>query len=213
MQSIKVLKMIDEGRLEELKAMLQDEIYQDALKKKPGAKQRYSAMKKYFGYTNISRVACQKPAVIEFEGKSVTSFCNSFSLALTKESPGGMELFTDDDGNYPDVGRLVKYDGTPKKIDLDAAIAEAKSKGYKLTKREVNGGDFMLHYNGAYFRLGLVHATYLIIANGSDITAYHNGKNTASLTLENELGTCLILPVRCDADTLALNGITVIDVK
>lgn len=213
MQSVKVLKMIDEGRLEELKVMLQDEIYQDELKKKPGAKQRYTAMKKYFGYTNIARVACQKPMTIEFEGKTVTSFCNSYSLAFTSESPGEIELFTEDDGNYPDVARLVKRNGAPKEIDLDTVFAEAKSKGYKLTKSEVNGGQYLMRYNEAYFRLGLVHATYSIIADGKNVTAYHDGKNTSSLTIENDLGLCLILPIKCEAAFIEENNITVINVN
>lgn len=213
MQSIKVLKMIDEGRIEELKSMLQDEIYQDELKKKPGAKQRYSAMKKYFGYTNISRVACQKPATIEFEGKEVTSFCNSYSLALTTESPGSIELFTDDDGNYPDVGRLVKRSGKPESINLDPVIAEAKSLGYKLTKSEVNGGQYLMRYNEAYFRMGLVHSAYSIIADGGNVTVYHDGKSTSPLTIENDLGLCLILPVKCYESIISSQGITVIDVK
>lgn len=213
MQSIKILEMINHGQIEELKELLQDEIYQDELKKKSGAKQRYSAMRKYFGYTNVSRVACQKPATIEFEGKTVTSFCNSYSLALTVESPGNICLFMDDDGVYPNVNRLIKRDGSPKEINLDAVFAEARSKGYKLTKREVNGGQYLMHYNGAYFRLGLIHATYAIIADGKNVTAYHDGKNISSLTLENELGVCLILPFKCDDEYIVNNDITVIDVK
>ena len=170
-------------------------------------------MKKYFSYTNVSRVCCQKPAVVEFEGKTVTSFCNSYSLTLTNESSGEIELFTDDDGNYPDVARLVNRKGSPEKINLDEAIAEAKSKGYTLNKREVNGGQYLMYYNGAYFRLGLIHATYSIIAYGGDVTAYHDGDNTSSLVIENDLGVCLILPFKCDDDFIESNGVTVINVK
>ena len=213
MQLVHMLKMIDEGRFEELKKMLQDEIYQEELKNKPGSRQRYSAMKRYFKYTNSSRVICQKPATIEFEGREVTSFCNSYSLALTTESPGSIELFTDDDGNYPDVGRLVKRNGKPELINLDMVIADAKSKGYKLTKSEVNKEKYLMYYNGAYFRMGLIHATYAIIADGRDITAYHDGGSTSPLTLENDLGLCLILPVKCDESIIEQNRVTVIDVK
>lgn len=205
--------MINQGKIEDLKEELRDEIYQDALKRKPGAKQRYAAMKKYFGYVNTARTCCEKPAMIEFEGKTVTSFCNAYSLALTSEPCGGIELFTDDDGTYPDVGRLIKYEGKPETIDICKVIAEAKSKGYKLTKKEVNGGEFMMHYNSAYFRLGLVHATYGIIDDGGPVIAHHSGNSVSPIVIENDIGLCLILPVRCDEQFIEDNNITVIDVE
>ena len=85
MNSTKALEMLNNGRIDELKELLRDEIYQDALKKKPGAKQRYAAMKKYFGYVRTGRTCCEKPAMIVFDGKTVTSFCNAYSLVLTSE--------------------------------------------------------------------------------------------------------------------------------
>lgn len=61
--------MLNDGKIEDLKKTLQDEIYQESLKGKPNAKKRYTAMKKYFGYYNSGREAMQKPCVIEFEGE------------------------------------------------------------------------------------------------------------------------------------------------
>ena len=61
MRSVKVLEMLNEGKIDELKNKLQDEIYTDSLKGKPTAKKRYTAMKKYFSYTNNARKCCQKP--------------------------------------------------------------------------------------------------------------------------------------------------------
>lgn len=169
-------------------------------------------MKKYFTYVNTSREVCQKPCMIEFEGKMHTSFCNSFSLTLTTEPCGAIELYTDVD-RYPQVGRLVKREGTPIKIDFAKVFAEAKSKGYKLTKAEVNGCPckFMMHFDGGYFRLGLVEATYGIINNGEAATVYHKKGNVTPITIENELGVCMVLPVKCDAEFIEENGITVIE--
>lgn len=214
MKNTKVLEMINGGRIEELKELLRDEIYADALKNKPGAKQRYAAMKKYFGYVRTAREVCQKPCMIEFEGETRTAFCNSYSLALTTEPCGGIELYTDVD-RYPNVGRLVCRDGLPQKLNLGKVIAEAKSKGYKLTKPEVNGSPtkFMMHYRGGYFRIGLLDATYSIIDNGGEVTAYRKEDNVSPLTFENEIGTCLILPVKCTAEFLAENEITVIEAE
>lgn len=211
MQSVKVLEMINQDRIEELKAMLQDEIYQESLKKKPGAKSRYSAMKKYFGYVKTSRTICQKPASIEFEGDTVTSFCNSYSLALTKESIGELELFTDADGTYPDVGRMIKREGTPVEVDLNNVFAEAKSQGYKLTKSEVNGETFVIRYKGTFYRLGLIDITYSIINDGKKTTVYHSGDKFSPLTIENDIGVCLVLPVKRDDEFCEVNGILIID--
>ena len=211
MQNTKILEMINNGQIEELKGILRDEIYQDILKNKPGAKQRYSAMKKYFTYIKTSRVCCLKPSVIEFEGKNVTSFCNSYSLALTSEPCGSIELFTDSDGNYPNVGNLVRRESDGVKIDICKAVAEAKSLGYKRTKKEVNGGDFMFHYNGAYFRAGLLEATYSIIDDGEKATVYHGGRNVSPIVIENNIGLCLVLPVKCDMDFIKENEIKIVE--
>lgn len=213
MLNTKVLEMINQNRIDELKILLRDEIYQDVIKRKSGAKQRYTAMKKYFSYVRSERACCKKPAIIEFEGDEMTSFCNSYSLALTKEPCGCIGLFTDDDGTYPNVGRFVKREGDVEKVDICGAIAEAKSLGYKLTNKEVNGNNFMLHYNGAYFRLGLVDATYSIINDGDSVVAYHSGNKVSPIVLENEIGLCLILPVKCDDEFILENGRTVIELK
>lgn len=214
MKAIKVLEMLENGQIEALKDALRHEVYSEVLKGKTDAKKRYSAMKKYFSYINMGgRIACQKPAMVIFEGKTVTSFCNSYSLVFTSEPCGAIELFTDADGNYPAVDKIFRRDGEPRRVYLDKALAEAKSKGYKLTKSEVNGGQFMMHYNGAYFRLGLVDATYQIINEGKEVTAYHNGNPVSPLTIENDIGVAMILPVRCDEEFIKDNGITVIEVK
>ena len=212
MKNSKVLEMINQGRIEELKDLLRDDIYQEALKGKHGAKQRYAAMKKYFTYVRTAREVCKKPYMIEFEGRTVTSFCNAYSLALTTEPCGAIELFDPANGNYPDVGRLVNREGGPNKVNFNKAFAEAKSKGYRLSKTEVNGGRFMFHYNGAYFRIGLFDATVSIIDDGGDFTVYHNGKNVSPIIIENDIGVCLILPVKCDSAFIEEHGITVIDI-
>lgn len=212
MQASKTLEMIDQGRIEELKDLLRDEIYQESLKKKSGAKQRYSAMKKYFGYVKSSRTICMKPATIEFEGDTMTSFCNSYSLALTKEPCGSIELFTDSDGTYPNVGRMIKRDGVAALADIGKLIAEAKSKGYKLTKSEVNGGEkFIVRCNDTYYRLGLIDITYSIIDDGRHVNIYQSKDKFSPITIENDIGVCLVLPVKLDEEYIINNGITVID--
>lgn len=198
MRSSKVLEMINSGRIEELKSELRDEIYAEALKNKPGAKKRYSAMKKYFSYIKSAREVCNKPCILEFEGKPHTSFCNSYSLVLTSEPCGEIELFTDID-RYPNMTKLVKYDGYQGTMNLGPIFAKAHSLGYKLTKAEVgNKYKYLLHYNDTYFKVGLVESAFNIIDDGNDVTLYHADGKFSSLIIKNDIGVCVIMPIRID---------------
>ena len=214
MQNLQILKMIDEGRLEELKAMIQEEIYVESLKKsKPGATKRHSAMKKYFGYTNSSREMLTKPCIVEYEGDEYMSFCNSYSLALTSEECGSMTLF-EDVTSYPNVGRLIRYDSKPVILEhIHEVLAEAKSKGYRLKKSEVDGYKYkyLIKYDGAYFKLGLFDATYSIIDDGGPVEVYHKkGDATAPIVIKTSIGVCLVLPIKVIAEELD-SSIVVID--
>ena len=154
MQNTKILEMISNGQIEELKTLIQDEIFMDGLKNKSGAKQRYAAMKKYFSYIKGNgNPACTMPCVIDFKGEKYTSFINGYSIALTKETSGEMELF-EDPAKYLNVDKMLVFDGEEKEIDFNKIIAEAKSKGYKLKRSEVETGEnfkYVLHYDNAYF--------------------------------------------------------------
>jgi hypothetical protein len=168
-------------------------------------------MKKYFSYIKSAREVCQKPCIIDYDGKPYTSFCNSYSLVLTTEPCGAIELFTDKD-RYPNMSRIVKAEGVSDKLDIHKLVAEAKSKGYKLKKSEVSGNGYLMHYDGSYFRIGLLEATYAIIDDGTEPTVYHSGKNSASpITIENSIGYCVIMPVRYDAEPG--DGVTIIEVN
>lgn len=54
MKADKILTMIEEGKIEDLKKMLRDEIYTNSLKAsgRIGSTQRYTAMKRYFKYSD-----------------------------------------------------------------------------------------------------------------------------------------------------------------
>lgn len=193
--------MIDAGRIEDLKVALRDEIFTESLKNKPGVKKRYAAMKKYFTYVTSVREAMQKPSIVEFEGKPHTSFCNSYSLVLTTETCGEIELF-DKPESYPDVVRLLRFDGTERKVDFNKVFALAKSMGYKLKKSEV-GFDYkyLIRYDGAYFKVGLIESTYGIINDGEAATVYHvDGDYTKPLVIRNDIGVCLVMPMKYEED-------------
>lgn len=196
MRSTLVLEMLNDGKIEDLKAALQDEIYQESLKKKPGAKNRYSAMKRYLKTISESRPILTKPCAVEFEGKQYSSFTNSYSIALTTESCGELEM-CDEPDRYPKITQLIKFDGDEGVIDFNKVLAEAKSKGYKYTKTGIYKNDYLMHYNGAYFRMALVDITYGIIDDGSAVEVYSVDTNRP-LTIQNDIGVAMIMPVRME---------------
>lgn len=195
MNSSKALEMINNGRIEDLKKALQDEIYTETLKKKPDAKKRYSAMKKYFTLVENPREICKKPCAIEFNGEPYNSFTNSYSLALTTESCGEIEMFDTNNGTYPDISRLVDLTGSEDTIDISKVIAEAKSLGYKLKKSELFGNKYLMYYNGAYFRIALIDSTFGIIDDGEPASVYHGGGRRGKLIIKNDIGIAVVMPV------------------
>lgn len=192
-----VLEMLNAGRIEELTKMLEDEIYEDSLKVKPGAKKRYAAMKKYFKYHTSVRECLQKPYPVVFEDKDYISFTNSWSLVLTTEDCGEIEMYDESNGKYPDVTRLIRFDGIKKKLNFREVIAEAKSKGYRLNKKEVDSRfTYLLLFDGTYYKIGLLDATYSIIDNGEIAMTYHPDGERMPLTIKNDIGMCMIMPVK-----------------
>ena len=198
MKSSKVLEMLQQNRIEELKAEVQDEIFTESLKAKPNAKKRYSAMKRYLKTISESRPILTKPCPVEFEGTQYNSFTNSYSLVLTTEDCGELEL-CDEPDRYPDVTRLIPSGGEEGKIDFNKVLAEAKSKGYKYTKNSIHNNDYLMHYEGAYFRIGLVDITHGILDDGQETTVYFHGKHRP-LVIKNDIGIGLILPIRYDGE-------------
>lgn len=199
MQSSKVLDMLNENRIDELKEALRDEIFRESLLGKSDAKKRYTAMKRYLKTTSSARDILQKPCPVEFESKQYMAFCNSYSLALTTEGPGALEICEEPE-RYPNVSKLVRFYSKEEKLDLDKVIAEAKSKGYKFKKSETMNNKYLMHYDGAYFRIALLDSTYGIIADGNKVTAYHMTGARKPLTIQNDIGICVIMPVFINDD-------------
>ena len=195
-----VLDMILAGRIDELIKKLQDEIYVNSLRRKPDAKKRYSAMKKYFTLSDHVRDICQKPCEVTFEGKKYISFTDSFSMVLTTEGVGELELFDNKDGRYPNVHRLIKFEGKPRKVDLNKVIADAKSQGYKLKKYEYFSNRSLLHYDGSFFRIPLIDAAYGIIADDGKVDIYHGDDYRKPLIIKNNIGIAVIMPINRSYD-------------
>ncbi len=213
-QNTKILEMLNNGKIEELKTLIREEIFKDELKRKPGARQRYAAMKKYFSYIKSVNPACTMPCIIDLKREKYTSFINGYSIALTKESSGEMKLFENPD-KYLNVEKMVMFEGEEKEIDFNAIIADAKSKGYKLKKSEVEQGEdfkYAFHYDDAYFKIGLLDSTYSIINDGEKAIVWHpeNNKRVSPITIKNSFGICVVLPFNYDKEK---HNVTVIEVE
>lgn len=194
MKNSRVLEMLKENRIEELKAELQDEIFTESLKGNANAKKRYAAMKRYLKTISESRPILTKPCEVEFEGSKYNAFTNSCSLVLTTESCGEIPMCEEPD-RYPQVNRLISFEGEEGRINFNKVLAEAKSKGYKYSKNAIHSNDYLMRYNGAYFRMALVDITYGILDEGKETHVWFNGKNRP-LTIHNELGIGIVLPIR-----------------
>lgn len=154
-------------------------------------------MKKYLNTCSQSREILAKPCEIDFQGTKYASFCNSYSLALTRESCGEIAVCGEPD-RYPDVTRLVKFDGEEDTIDFAKVMAEAKSKGYKYTKTMINTNNYLMHFKGSYYRIGLVDVTFGIINDGKPATVFKERVRNRPITVINDIGVAVIMPVRLD---------------
>ena len=214
MQNTKILDMLNNGQIEELKALIREEIFADELKSKPGAKQRYAAMKKYFSYIdNHGNKIMEMPCEVEVGGEKYVSFTNGCSIALTKEDAGEIKLF-ENSKDYLNIGKYFSYDGNISEIDFNKLLAKAKSKGYKLNKSEVDqNGDFkyVLYFDGSYYKIGLLDATFGIINDGEKSTVWHKSDEKHSpIIIKSSIGVCLVLPFKYDEEK---EGVTILEVE
>lgn len=203
MQSSKVLEMIMQNRIDELIKLLKDDIYASSLRNIPNAKKRYLSMKRYLKTVGQSRPILANPCEITFNDKKYNALCNTYSLALTTESCGEIEMCSDPD-RYPDVSKLIRMSGEKDHLDFNKIIAEAKTHGYKYTKSSIDKNKYLMHYKDNYYRIPLLEVTYRIIADGKDAVVYHNGHNNP-LTFETDFGIGLILPVRINTSDMEEN--------
>lgn len=97
MKNTKILEMLNNGEIEELKQLLSSEIYANTLKGNGTTKKRYTAMKRYFaGKSKDTREFMNKPGTnISYNGKKYNAFCDTYCAVLTTEGIGTMETCND----------------------------------------------------------------------------------------------------------------------
>lgn len=211
MKSQHILEMLNEGKIEDLKALLSEEIYKSELQDK-GGKARYSAMKRYFRFVDKNvfpfldkneREALKKPCKnIEYNGKLYNYFIDGYCFALTTESIGNIETYDNTNGDYFNVSRFISFNGNMEKLDLNNVLATAKSKGYKYKKSELGtskNGVYYLKYKETYYKIGLLDKAYSIINDGEEAEVYYSGKSDV-LIIKNNIGIAGIYPINLKGD-------------
>lgn len=192
-----ILELLEDGKIEELKALVRDEIYQKALTTTPGAKQRYAAMKRYFKYANMNNKVCSLPCKdITLPDGVYNSFVDGYTLVLTSESIGDIESFDNTNGNYLKIDTMLNYSGDMELLNMNTVLAEAKAKGYKYKKSEIGTGkdfNYTFKYRDAYFKVGLLDQAFSIINDGNEAEVYYNGAK-GLLMIKTSIGVCGVLP-------------------
>lgn len=207
MKNTIVLEMINNGEIEQLKALLMEEIYKDSLKGNREAKSRYAAMKRFFKYPLDNREAFTKPCEgVEVHGKQYNSFLDGYCFALTTEGIDTLETFDKTDKTYFDVERIVNScengSRSVEEVDFSVVLADGKSKGYKFKKTEIAiGNDFqyLLKYKDAYYKFGLFDRAFSVINDGEKAEVYYTGSK-GILLIKTSIGIAGICAMNCKED-------------
>lgn len=214
MKAEKILEMINNNEIKELKKILQDEIYTNHLKGSPGKKKRYTAMNRFFKYVTQNNPALLSPCRDVEVSTGILSgkyncFCDSYSIVLTAEDIGEIKPYNTDKGKYFDIEKLLCgniNDLHISRIDFNSVLAKAKSLGYKLIKSEVSGNyEYILKYkpfddkDSAYFKIGLFDKAFSIIDDGKPCEVYYMNRK-APLFIKSSIGLCLVLPINASED-------------
>ena len=208
MDNTKILEMLNNGQIEELKEKIQDEIFQDELKKSGGidAKKRYFAMKRYFKYCDHPNISCcypykNLPVEIHGEKKELNCFLDGYSFVLTPESIGNMEDFSSvaNGKEYVNVQSMMNMPFDFEEVDLNKMLSAAKSKGYKFKGSELDSHKFTYawHYREAYFKIGILDQAYSIVNDGKKAKVYYTS-GVSPLYIETSIGLACILPMHWD---------------
>lgn len=209
MNNTKILEMLNNGQIEELKEKIQDEIFQEELKKSSGAdaKKRYSAMKRYFKYVGsfddrLLYPYKNLPVEIRGEKKEMNCFLDGHSFVLTPENIGNMEDFSSvvDGKEYFNVQSMLAVPFDYEEVDLNKVLSAAKAKGYKYKGSELDSYKFTYawHYRDAYFKVGILDRAYSIVNDGKKAKVYYTS-GVSPLYIETSIGLACILPMHWNA--------------
>jgi hypothetical protein len=82
-----------------------------------------------------------------------------------------------------------------------------------LNKTEFKKGEYLLRFDGAYFKIALLDATLAIIDNGEEATIFkHPGNPRKPMVIRNSIGIAVVMPVYIEGEPEA-DGKTVIEAE
>lgn len=201
MNNIKILKMLENGQIENLKAVIKQEIYTDSLKRKSGARERYKAMLRFVKY-NADNIRAKIRLPKEIDGKLY--FTNGNCLVETSEEVGDIETsseeFLDVEPIFNDVENKNKY-SYHSKLNVQDIVARAKSEGYKFTAKALNDLNMVdkpviCKIHNSYYNLALLEYAYSIIADGETAIAIYSDNWRYGIFFETSVGRAYVLPIR-----------------
>ena len=205
MKNEKILEMLNNGEIQELKKVISEEIYNSSLDKNGNAKSRYKAMKDFYKFpSDKTDTRFLKPCKKSIRGQLYNCFLSSDVLVCTKESTGNIELYNEKEEarEWFNVEKLINASDFEiiEDIDFNDILSEAKSKGFKPVKQEIQYGNcakYYLRFRNAYYKIGLLNKGYSIIDGGKHQEVFYNDK-VSLLYIYNSLGIVMLLPVRSD---------------
>lgn len=205
MKNEKILEMLNNGEIEELKKVISEEIYNSSLDKNGNAKSRYKAMKNFYKFpSDKTDTRFLKPCKKSIRGQFYNCFLSQDILVCSRESTGNIEMYNEkEDGEWFNPEKFINTSNfeVVENIDFNDILSEAKSKGFKPVKQEIEYGErakYYLHFRDTYYKIGLLNKGYSIIDGGKYQEVFYR-KSTAPLFICNSLGIVMLLPVRIDA--------------
>jgi len=156
------------------------------------------------------------PCQITIEGIKYYGFTDGYSIAITTEDIGTLELYDADKYNgvpYPNLAVYLE-DSKYTKVEnfqINSIITEAKKQGFKLTKHCNRKKPFLLKFAGAFYDIALIYKAYSIIDTGKSVIAKYDTERAFSpIILSNAIGKCFMLPIGVKEENEINYGHTII---
>lgn len=191
MEARKVLDLLGTSNIKELEDLCREELFTNALSTKTGAKQRYSAMKRYLKGVTVRRDMFESVGVY----KEYNAFCNEYSAIITKEDIGDLPRFDSTKGEYIWLDSVLGIQGVSVIVDTAKIFAKAASLGYKYKASEKK---YLLHIEEAYFNFALFDSAFSIIRDSDDTDIILPKNKISPVLLKTKIGECAIMPVNVE---------------
>lgn len=207
MNNTKILEMLENGQIEDLKTAIKQEIYTDSLKGKSGAKERYKAMLRFVKYNRYHEFTNKEGLTKPKKINEKYYFTNGHCIVETIDNIGEIQAFSEEtDGKFVDIESVIKEAGMQESIlvDIKAVLSRAKAEGYKFTSRLLSGtgfnnlnGKFLIKFNDTYINVALLDYAYSVIDDGKPAEVEYISQY-GGIWITTSVGRAIVLPIRYD---------------